>query len=280
MSMRYVALIADPDVYYDVVDAPDPITFRIRITILNNSGRTLYFQASLVSAPEGFSMDTQNLGSIGNGGKKSFTITIQRTKPSIPFPELVETVTIRISAYTDENYTNLYAYQDIDITFHGIDSSDPNWTIVEDANFDDGSMQGWTLKVDIISGCGGCSHSSIPVTTTYVSPPYSARERCLCSSTACDSWFGITKSFDLSQYTKAYLVLYIRFSSGTYECDKARVYNGERYYIFSLPSLDVWYKVVVPLKLDLIDVIIQAHAYVGAPYSATYYIDSIKIVAI
>lgn len=286
--------VVDPDVYYDIVDAPDPIPFLIRLKINNNEGLDLWFKVTPRSLPQGFNFTETELGLISDGGVGEFTITIQRTRPSeveVPPPPstLDEVVGLTLEAYKDSGYTDFYGLVNFDLTFHGLNSNDTGWTVVELANFDDGTLQDWTHVEERILFAG--PNTKPPKTTVeanaYVSPPYSAMSRTYSGQTSSDmyeGYIGLEKTLDLSAYTKAYLVVYLRKSttSATRSPVKdTKISIGDELFVFEMPEYGKWFKAVCPIRsLAITAIRIVTRHKVEAYYrDVTYsWIDDIKVI--
>ena len=127
-------------IYIDMTYLPDPIMYRVFITIKNQSLSTLYFKI-IVNIPN-WSLDTPSdgkLGSVGAGGTGTPTIVIARAKPEA---ETVDDGNITIEAYTDSNYTSKISEDTLNVTIYIEDLE--NWTYVQKFDFDDGTDQGWS----------------------------------------------------------------------------------------------------------------------------------------
>ncbi|MCD6422074.1 hypothetical protein J7L13_01840 [bacterium] len=276
-------LITDPDIYTDIVDAPDPIPLTVKFSFLNNEGLTLYVKAELISAPEGYSMEPLEVGEVAHGSKIDFEVLVNRDRPeNTDFMEIEENITLRISVYTDSEYVALYDHVDITLTVHIINSAHSGWEIVKEINFDDGTTQDAEVVRDVIRTNGTVYYSHEIVNDQYVSPPYSLRFYAGTGSGSANSydWFaGIQFSIDLSGKTKAYLIAYIRKSN-----DRVRetriVIDGKEYY-FNYPNSGEWFKVVVPLPPSSVSVKIQnRHSATGYQITSYAWFDNIKVIAV
>jgi len=196
---------ADPDLYIDTADLPDPFSINIPLCITNNESITLYFKAVLVNPPADYTVTEATLGSVGAGSSACFVATFRRYKPSLVDGEYQETVTLRVEAYTDDAYTDLYGYIDIDITIVFIDHTDPAWSVVDIDNFDQGSEEGWAITEKTIDAAFEDTCWILDIKSDhYISSPYSL---------GCDGEASppriIYKDFDLSAYSKAFIVIHI-----------------------------------------------------------------------
>jgi len=273
----FTALVVDPDIYYDVQYTPDPIPLWLRLAIANNEGLTLYFKAAPSQLPSGWSMDEQTLGSLADGGRGTFTVSLSRSKPSIPFPTLDEDLIIRISAYRDDAYTDLYGYIDIPLTAHGIDSDDPNWTVIKDADFDDGTTQGFEQHLEIESA-DRYSTSWGLTDGTYVSPPYSLEAHVETREYGYfHAWYGAKCSYDASAYSKAFVAFCARRTDHVHE---VYVESDGMGYAFTLPNYDKWYRAVTPIKPVAGTLKIYAWFSLGRVSGGAFYLDDVKIIAV
>ena len=235
----------DPEVVVSITDLPDPFTFNLLLSITNNENQDLYFRATLVNPPAGYSNYTKNLGLISAGGSALKLYSLTRSKPALTDGEYTEALTVRVEAYTDSAYSNLYATKDIQVTVTYIDHKDPAFTVIDVDNFDDGTVEGWAQR-DIgenfthkRAGPGapevGSGH--------YVSQPYA-----LTTDVAYfESNNAVVKSFNVpSGYTKAYLVMHF-WSNGDWGI---RIVNSQGKKLVKPSTLlndQKWYRVAVKL---------------------------------
>jgi hypothetical protein len=144
--IAFVADTAEPDLYNDVNGLPDPFTMNIILGITNTHTATLYFKASITSPPADYTSSSTNLGSLAAGQSGFFVFTPARHPPTLTAGEYDETLTFRIDAYTDADYSTAYANQTLSVAIHHFDHTDPSWTVVEHAAFDN-DVCGWTVAV-------------------------------------------------------------------------------------------------------------------------------------
>lgn len=272
-------LITDPNAYVDVVDAPDTIPITIKLSFVNNEGRTLYIKVELIDAPEEYSMDAVEVGSVGNGAKINFSATVNRTKPeTTDFMELEESITLRVSAYTDSEYTALYSYVDVPVTVYIINSAHPNWSVVKEYEFDDGSLSDLSHQTEVFGYEEDCKTRLSVTSSTYVTPPYS----CLIDyymGRYCSRYAYAVFTVDLTSYSKAYLVAYVRKINDP--SVELKVVAGDKVYYFTLPEANVWYKIVIPLETSEITVKIGVCILTYPGYTGGgIYVDSIKVLAV
>ena len=274
--------ITDPNIYLDIVNAPEVIPIRIVFTIVNNEGRSLWFKITLVSAPEGYSMDDVEVGEVVDGGKVTVAVTLNRTKPaSTDFMEHEESVTLRVTAYTDSAYTAEFGHVDIDFSVFIINSDHPDWNTVAELNFDDGSLGIAEAVSDIVGTEGNCSTSTSVSDEAFVSPPYSVRVRLSTGAVVtnrCNRYIGLEFPIELPPSSKRYLIAYVRKEDSAVQ--ETRVVMGETEYYFNWAEVGRWFKFVVPVPEGVSRIKITQYVYFqGANMTVTFYIDSIKVIA-
>lgn len=128
-------------IYIDLTYLPDPIKNKFWLTIKNQSLVTLYFK--VVCNIANWSMDTPadgKLGSVAGASSTTFTPIITRVNPGA---EATDAGSLKIEAYTDSGYTNKIGEDTLDVTGYIEDLE--AWTDVAKSDFDDGTVQGWTL---------------------------------------------------------------------------------------------------------------------------------------
>lgn len=285
--------MGDPDIYYDVVDLPDPITFIVLLRIDNNSDQTVYIKITAASLPSAdWSFSDVTVGAVNPFSNVYVKVSIQRAKPAtLPAPPatLDEQVVLRLEVYSDSNYTNLLGYVDIPLAFHGFDSNDPGWTVLAEANFDDGTMQGWSTVIEYIIGNvgGSCSING----THYVSPPYSLYCVINTGNSGYVTAFGVSNTVTTTGYTKAFIVGY---AAGHGDWTPSQfvgidiVAGGKRYYIgapsenlgMSILPNDKWLKAAAPVPIgDNLTVQFRTLLRPTPSYRARSWIDNVKVIA-
>lgn len=206
----YFTYHVDPDLYYDIEGLASPITINIPIGITNNETFTLYFRVLLVSPPAEYSNTSKDLGSLAAGASAFFIFDPTRTLPTLTAGEFDEALTIRIEAYTDAGYTNLYGSADLATTIHFFDSLDPAWTMIYRDTFDDGSIEGWlsesgrTADPTFGPAYGYDLHAN---DTHYISAPYALRN-------GVSSDYTNYKNYSVGAYSKARIVIHYWLTSG------------------------------------------------------------------
>ena len=134
--ISFTADAAEPDLYNDVSDLPNPFTLNVLLGISNtHPSSTLYFKASIVSPPADYSVSSTNLGSLAPGANGFFTFKPTRAQPSLTAGEYDETLTLKIDAYTDAGYSVPYANKTLSVTIHHFNHTDAAWTVIEHADF-------------------------------------------------------------------------------------------------------------------------------------------------
>jgi hypothetical protein len=142
--ITFIADPNEPDLYNDINGLPNPFTMNVPIGISNtHPSSTLYFKASLVSPPSGFSNYVQQLGSVAHGASAIFIFSFQRASPTLTAGEYDESLTFRVDAYTDSGYSVAYANQTLVVIVHHFDHTDASWTIIDHASFDDNTCDGY-----------------------------------------------------------------------------------------------------------------------------------------
>ena len=201
--ITFIADPSEPDLYNDVNSLPNPFTMNVPIGISNtHPASTLYFKASLITPPSGYSNYVQQLGSVANGASAIFIFSFQRASPSLTTGELDETLTFRIDAYTDSGYSVAYANQSLSIGVHHFDHTDASWTVIAHDSFDDGTFDGYSNDYGIIeSQAGGYALSGLS-STNFLSSPYSMN----CPGGAPGRSY---KSYNTNGYTKARFVVHM-----------------------------------------------------------------------
>jgi len=174
MTLRmFVTFHIDPDVYFDVQGLPDPFEVRLPISITNNETMGLYFRAELVAPPAGYTNYVKDLDLVGAGSSAYKVFAFNRAQPTLTAGELDEALTLKISAYTDAAYTDLYGDATFDFTIHYFDHTDPAWTELYHDNFDDGTLQGWSYASGYIDGAIAAYGTPGVSGAHYISAPYS-----------------------------------------------------------------------------------------------------------
>jgi len=247
-----------PDYYICINDlAANTIPLDIRLYIKNQESSGYYFKISPhTSAPSGWSVPEYFVGYIGVDQTKDFVYPIERSKPlSISEGRITEKIDIRVAAYYDQSYTDLYSYDNFTVTIHLIDRNSSAWTLLYYDNFDDGTNQGWS---------GGS-----PSTRYYRSFRYSFAFRPP----------GASKSYYVGAgFKEAYAVLAIRFDSSQPDGYPMIYIDNILYFKPDVPPLsNRWYQIVIPLHPGTNNISIKTDE---PPYSAAFAnVDDVYIIA-
>jgi hypothetical protein len=184
-------------------------------------------------------------------------------KPASPISggRLSETIDLVVKAYYDSGYSNLYSQDDFPVSFHFIDRTTADWTLLYNNNFDDGTVQGWTSSL-------GSSYVSVS-TTYYRSYPYSLR-------TGGGSETAFRKSFTVGAFSEAYLIYAMRFGLTSGSVTPRILFDGTEYFRPDVqPTINVWYQFIVPLPSGKTT---DVQMY-GAYQSAYAYLDNVYVIA-
>lgn len=166
-------------IYLDIDSLPDPVKLSLTARYFNYDNVTLYFQ--ITGSAAGYTFGTVNLGSLGSGlnAYNNLDQFASRAKPSagsLPSGELQETITLTLSAFTDSGYTTLKWTFSRTVTVYWINSADLAFSVDELDNFDDGTVDGWGLTIEVNFSTGTPATATLAVATDYVlSPPYSLK---------------------------------------------------------------------------------------------------------
>lgn len=148
-------------VYTDLVNLPDPVELGLTVRIFNYDDVTLYMKVDGYKA--GWTFTENNLGSVASGASTYDNLDDFGTRAR-PASETVDSVTVRLRAYTDSGYSNLKWTYERSVSMVFLKTDDGSWTTDVSNNFDDGTVQGWAAT------------GIIDVATDYVlSVPYSCR---------------------------------------------------------------------------------------------------------
>jgi len=153
-------------IYADTVNLPDPVKLGLVVRIFNYDEANLFMKVD--GSHVNWTVTTKSLSQVLPGTNAYFNLD-QFASRAKPTSETVETITVRLRAYTDVGYTDLKWTFERNITVYFIKTDDGSWTLDELDNFDDGTVQGW-------SGAVISPPSTWGVATDYVlSPPYSLK---------------------------------------------------------------------------------------------------------
>ena len=149
----------DPDIAMSFRNLSDPFKSRVPIGITNTWTATLYFRATLIGAPPGYSNYEKYLGAIASGASVYKIWEFDRAKPAA---RITDDLLIELRAYTDAAYTQVFGYADLACKYHLFDHE--LLTLVDHDDFDDGTKQGWASYGAYGEGLDD---------TVYLTAPYS-----------------------------------------------------------------------------------------------------------
>jgi len=293
-------------IYRDIVGVPETTYLGLTVRVFNWKDTTLYF--SITGSGEGYTFKTVQLGTVDSGKDKYFLLDAFATRPR-PAPEeleegeKIETIELILSAYSDENYTDLVETYTKQVTVHWINSEDPVWTIEVLNNFDDGTVQGWSAVVEV-----GNSASEEVATDYVLSAPYSLKATIARLTTMAGYSYElrgrIEKSVTTPNKDKVFGIFDLRFSTafgprshGSKVTRFSEIRKDADILIHlgspawnvagSIPS-DRWLRMVVPLPKNTtvtLKVILCAYFYIsGGPIGgedqyAYIWLDNFKIIS-
>jgi hypothetical protein len=154
-------------IYHDIASLPDPVIQGITIRFFNYDDVSLYFK--IAGSGTGYTFTPANLGLLASGANAyknldQFASRARPTSAQLPSGEMMESIVLTLTAYTDAGYTNLKWTFNRTVTVIWLNSGDAAFTLDELDNFDDGTVQGWAADYNVA------------VVTDYVlSVPYSLR---------------------------------------------------------------------------------------------------------
>jgi len=290
-------------VYTDIVNMPDPMLLGLTVHYYNFSDITLYMKL-LISGPSPWSSNAQELGSLGSGLNAYINIDnfTSRSKPS---NATTEVLTVTLEAYNDSGYSNLMYTFSRSLTVVFIKSDDGTWTISDENNFDNGTVQGWAVVNE--GTYHNVGYPTIDVATDYVlSTPYSCKMTQLYSYDGYNQDRGpvrarLYKSFTTPNKTNIYAILNVRFSStfsgSVWAYNKNLIFKKDTDTLVFLGkpydtvhshyiSKDKWIRVVIPLPSNSTFEIRISHEYLcsnitsGMQYYYGYlWLDDFKIIS-
>jgi len=233
-------------IYGDLVSLPDPLKLGLTVRIFNYDSVTLYMKVDGYNAAWTFT--TNDLGLLASGANL-YRVLDQFGSRAKPAAQTLESITVRLRAYTDAGYTVLkWTYERV-VNVVLIKSDDGSWTQDELDNFDDGTVQGWACLTE---GSGG---SSLAVSTDFVlSPPWALRMNTQGTAMGQTIRGRLYKSFTTANRPTVYAIFDIRNRKGV-DCSISYAYFSQNGTIlvwidttdtYNVP-LDKWMRIVVPL---------------------------------
>jgi len=206
----YFSYHVDPDLYYDIEGLASPMTVNIPLGITNNEAFDLYFRILIKNPPAEWSNTSKDLGAISAGASAFKVFDPTRDLPTLTDGEYDETLTLRIEAYKDAGYTDLYGYAELEITIHFFDSLDAAWTMVDRDTFDDGTVEGWDSESGGTADPSlGLAYAGNPSANSlhYISSPYG-----LVNGTV--EGYTLYKDYTIGAVSKARIVIHYWLKSG------------------------------------------------------------------
>ena len=235
-------------IYADILNMPDPMQLGICARIFNLDDIGLYMQ--LEGSHPNWTFTPVNLGSWASGTSKDIPRRAfgSRAKPAV---ETVEVIAITLNAYTDGGYSNLKWTMTRNITVFIVDSIDASWSLDEDDNFDDGTVQGWAASSSTppVGGFGVANDY-------FLSPPWSLKATEGGTYWFWDEWFY--KSFNTADKDHVLAIADVRFEQrlGLQYYFSFQILIDGVVTVYPLPTekywertfrLGFWYRFVFPL---------------------------------
>jgi hypothetical protein len=223
--LTFVADLGNPELFNDVTDAPSSFNMTIPIAVTNTHTAGLYFRASLDSPPLGYTAYSTNFGLCNPGGNIIGYLVLTRNLPTLTAGEHDESLTIKVEAFTDAGYSVPFGNQSLATTMHHFNHTDGSWTVIGHDNFDDTTVQGWSISntgspIDNAPPPGAANWGFTLTNAAYFSAP------CALQATY-TAWSHSYKNFNTVGKTKARLTIYVRAGYGSYgEGDFAMKING------------------------------------------------------
>lgn len=284
--------LGDPprDIYTDLTNLPDPCKLGITARAYNYDDVTLYFKVNASAA--NWTFTEQTIGAIASGSNvyRNFDQFGSRAKPTT---EIGENINITLYAYTDAGYTDLKWTFTRTVRVYFIDSSDPSYTVDEEDDFDDGTVQGWAVANELNNYTAG-GYPKISVETDFVlSPMYSCRMEQATIGTGVQVRARLYKSFNTPNKNFVYAIIDIRLrrdfpaasrikNMKVQTDDTTLVYLGRPYDAVGSDYLtvDKWFRIVVPLtKNTAVEIRLVPEFWANNTYAMHLYLDDFKIIS-
>jgi len=289
-------------IYTDVVGMPDPMLLGLTIHYYNHSDDALYMKV-VGSGPDPWTDGSEELGSLASGSNAYINLDnfMSRERPSAGD---TEELTITLRGYSDSGYATLVYEFARAVTVIFIKSDDGTWTEDESDDFDDGTVQDWTVTCEL--NCDTAySYPLLAVATDYVlSTSYSLKmsnRYRIGAAVYREQRVRIEKEFTTPDKTTVYAIINLRFATSedaqgegwlkylnikedtTTLIHLGRSYDTVREHYF--PN-NKWLRLVVPLTVNTtltVKFIIDCFGYhiSGANSTAYYYVwlDDFKIIS-
>jgi hypothetical protein len=267
------------------VNIPDPVKLGLTVHVYNYDAVTLYMKIDGYNGAWAFG--TVNEGSMTAGTDRYFNLD-QFGSRARPAAATIETITVRLRAYTDAGYTILkWTYlRTIDIVF--IKSDDGTWTEDFLNNFDDGTVQGWAVAA--VDNCKA-GYPTIAVAADYVlSVPWSLKTTNQQNTQLQTFEYQIYKQFTTPNRPIVYAIIDIRQNNVT---------NGPRCCIRVILDADTilqlgrlgasasnilptarWLRIVVPLTPNVTKTLrIYVQDYAAGSVTTSVWMDDFRIIS-
>lgn len=182
-------------------DLEDPMEIRFTFKVTNIDDIPIYVKSELINPPAGWTETDEQHGVLGVGEDDYFlNDNCTRTKPAT---DTEESVTLRITYYSDAGYSNELGHEDVSYTITYVDFTDGSYAVVDDDGFET-DLESWT-KTDEVGTSEFLRH-------TAVSRSGVAAARHKLEAEAGVSY--ISKSFTISNVTRAYIRIWMYFDVG------------------------------------------------------------------
>ncbi|KKK96083.1 hypothetical protein LCGC14_2666340 [marine sediment metagenome] len=239
-------------IYADILNLPDPMELGVCVRVFNLDDVGLYMQ--LAGSHANWTFNTVNFGLRASGTNYYYPkITFgSRVKPTVETTEIIQ---VTLNAYTDSGYSNLKWTMTRNITVFIVNSVDGSWTLDEDDDFDDGTVQGWAAQTS------PQPPANIGVANDFVlSAPWSLKANNN-RPTAFDTSLWIYKTFNTPDKDNVLAVADLRFDRalGVQYGFNVQILIDGVLTVYPLPQepwptrtfrLGFWYRFVFPLPRD------------------------------
>ena len=129
--------------------------------------------------------------------------------PTLTAGEYDETLTFRITAYTDSGYSSEYAHQDLSVNIHHFNHADGSWSVINHTSFDDDTMGGWQSGSPALDG----TNTNMRYLTNGV---FLTAPTCAVVSSLSANQHSYYNCGNTSGYSKVYFVIHWRKAGGQY----------------------------------------------------------------
>ena len=261
-------------IYCDIVGVPNPMYLGLIFRAFNDDSVGLYMQ--LDGVHPNWTFTPTNLGSLGDGSNKYYRVNQfgYRTRPT---SETTEILNITLNAYVDSGYSNLKWTITRSITIRMLKSDDGSWTLDENDDFIDGTVQGWAAD----STTGG---AVLTVVSDYVlSPIYSIKAAKGADLWSLNTW--LYKSFTTEDKDLVFAIANLRFGENLGGVPPSFTFqvqiDGETTIYLPTVILDKWYHFTFPLPRN--STVQIKFYYTGSsstkPWSIYEWLDDFKIIS-